>query len=98
MFVGVQPECKKVTETYWRTAHQFWLSRRLNRPIEHTLYLPYLPTFNSLDQQKPLNVIPLLVYGEEGVKEELFADCIGPITSRELRRILNILSTGQDHE
>lgn len=95
MFVGVQPECKKVTETYWRIAHQFWLSRKLNRHIEHTLYLH---TFNSLDQQKPLNVIPFLVYGEEGVKEELFADCIGPITSQELRRILNILSTGQAHE
>lgn len=85
MFVGVQPECKKVTETYWRIAHQFWLSRKLNRLIEHT--------FNSLDQQKPLNVIPFLVYGEE-----LFADCIGPITSQELRRILDMLSTGQAHE
>lgn len=54
MFVGVQPECKKVTETYWRIAHQFWLSRKLNRPIEHTLYLH---TFNSLDQQKPLTAL-----------------------------------------
>lgn len=49
-------------------------------------------------RQNQLNVIPFLVYGEEGVKEELFADCIGPITSQELRRILNILSTGQAHE
>lgn len=95
MFIGVQPECKKVTETFWRIVHQFWLIRKLNRSTEHTLFLH---TINCLDQQKPLNVIPFLVYGEEGVNEELFADCIGPITSQELRRVLNLLNAGYVHE
>lgn len=95
IFIGVQPECKKVTETYWRIAYQFWLTRKLSCSIERTLYLH---TFDSLDQQKPLSIIPLLVYGEEEVNEELFADYIGPITSQELRRILNMLSTGYIHE
>lgn len=85
IFIGVQPECKKVTETYWRIAHQFWLMRKLSCSILHT--------FDSFDQQKPLSIIPFLVYGEEEVNEELFADYIGPITSQELR-----LSTGCTHE
>ena len=55
IFVGVRPECKKVTETYWQIAYRFWLTRQLSRSIERILYAY---TFNSLDQHKPTVLAP----------------------------------------